>query len=405
MYRRIRRVGAVCALVSSFFLAMPAWADGDAAVRSVNGFALRAAGLLGEKPDDFFFSPFSVVPALGMTYAGSRGATASEMESALLLTPEIHGPLGALARELTASLNGKNGAPLLTAANRVWVHKGLTLRPEFAETLCVNYGSAAVEADFEGDPEGAKRAVNAWVEKQTNQRIQNLIREVKPDTRMILTNAVYFMGEWEEPFNAGMTKSAPFHISASETKDVPMMAARRELLYGEAGNVKLLRLPYRGRLSMFLALPEEGPDGMKAALELLGGGEGFAAFEGWKKSLSPHKVDLWLPKFKTEKRYELKELLAALGMKRAFENSADFSGMTDEEKLKIDSVIHQTFIEVDERKTEAAAATSVMMVKTTAVAPRDLPRAEFHADRPFLYFIMDDPTGTILFMGRQGFKE
>ena len=412
MCYQLGKTGAAGALILSLFLALPAWAAGDvsskdAASRSVNGFALRAAALLGEKSEDFFFSPFSVVPALGMTYAGSRGETAREMESALLFSPDIHGSLGALTRELTDSLNGEDGAPLLTSANRVWVRDGLTLRPEFSVTLLSNYESAAQETDFKGDPEGAKKRINAWVEKQTHDRIRGLIQKIEPDTQMILTNAVYFMGEWAEPFNEKRTKPTPFHVSATETKDVPMMTKYKELAYGETeeGRLKLLRLPYKGRLSLLLALPVEGADGMKEALERLSGEKGLETFDSWRKSLSPHEVDLWLPKFKVEKRYELKDLLAALGMGLAFGNSADFSGMTEDERLKIDSVIHQTFIEVDERKTEAAAATSVTMMRVTAVAPRQLPRAEFHADRPFLYFVMDDPTGTILFMGRQGFKE
>ncbi len=412
MCYQLSKASAVGALILSLFLALPAWAVEDAtsknaASRSVNSFALRAAALLGEKPEDFFFSPFSVVPTLGMTYAGARGETAREMEAALLFSSDIHASLGTLTRELTDALNGENGAPLLTSANRVWLRDGLTLRPDFSVTLLSSYGSAAQETDFKGDPEGSKKKINAWVEKQTHDRIRGLIQKIEPDTQMILTNAVYFMGEWAEPFNEKNTEPTPFHLSATETRDVSMMKKHKELAYGEAneGRLKLLRLPYKGRLSLLLALPSEDAGGMEKTLELLSGEKGLETFEGWRKSLSPYEVDLWLPKFRVERRYELKELLSALGMRLAFQNGADFSGMTDDERLKIDSVIHQTFIEVDERKTEAAAATSVTMVRATAVAPRQLPRAEFHADHPFFYFVMDDSTGTILFMGRQGFTE
>ena len=179
-----------------------------------------------------------------------------------------------------------------------------------------------------------------------------------------------------------------------------MMRQNRRLLYGEVDDVKLLRLPYNGRLSMLLALPKEGV-GVEGMLKALA--ENSKLFNRWTRSLSRYEVDLWLPKFRTESRYELKDILTALGVRQAFEKEADFSGMTADEKLRIDSVIHKTFIEVDEKKTEAAAATGIMMVKTTA-APSSLQLAEFHADRPFLYFIVDDATGVILFAGRQSFK-
>jgi len=132
--------------------------------------------------------------------------------------------------------------------------------------------------------------------------------------------------------------------------------------------------------------------------------ESGGLYNRWVHSLSRYEVDLWLPKFRTESRYELKDVLAALGVHQAFGNEADFSGITDDEKLRIDAVIHKTFIEVDEKKTEAAAATGITMVKTTAAAPNSIRRAEFHADRPFLYFIVDDASGLILFAGRQSFR-
>ncbi|MBR1671626.1 MAG: serpin family protein [Fretibacterium sp.] len=405
-FNSIGKVGAFCALMSSFlslggaFVSTPAWAEesaGSAAVRSVNHFALQAAGLLGASSEgELFFSPYSVISALGMTYAGAKGETAQEMEKALRFAPEIHASLGALAQDLARGA-GK-GTETLTSANRIWLRKGLGLRADFAGTLCRDYGSTAAEADFKGDPNGAKEDINGWVEEQTHERIRDLIQKLEPDTQMVLVNAIYFNGQWEEPFDEKRTSPRPFHVTPSTTKDVPMMQQNVRLLYGEADGVKLLRLPYNGRLSMLLALPEEG--GMEATLKALMD-EGL--FDRWRRSLSRRQVDLWLPKFRTESRYELKDILVALGVRQAFEKEADFSGITDDEKLRIDSVIHKTFIEVDEKKTEAAAATGIIMVRTTA-APVSLPRAEFHADRPFLYFIMDDVSGLILFVGTQSFR-
>lgn len=401
----IGKVSAVCALVSSLFLS-PAWAEDvgpdthvleEPAVRSVNHFALQAARLLAPDGGDLFFSPYSVISAFGMTYAGAKGTTAGEMEKALLFSPLLHVSLDTLTQDLLSGA-GKD-SETLTTANRIWLHKGLKLHEDFAGTLRRSYGSTAAEVDFEKDPDGAKKEINSWVEGQTHDRIRDLIQKIEPDTQMILVNAIYFNGRWEEPFNEKRTQPKPFHVTASRTKEVPMMQQNRRLLYGEVDGVKLLRLPYSGRLSMLLALPQEG--GMEGTLKALA--ENDKLFTRWVRSLSRHEVDLWLPKFRTESRYELKDVLAALGVRQAFEKEADFSGMTDDEKLRIDSVIHKTFIEVDEKKTEAAAATGIVMVRTTA-APVSLPSAEFHADRPFLYFIVDDATGVILFMGRQSFK-
>ncbi len=141
--------------------------------------------------------------------------------------------------------------------------------------------------------------------------------------------------------------------------------------------------------------PEDDPD----ALSSLDSG----TLTRWLGELETYKVDLWLPKFRTEKSYELAEMFKALGVKLAFSNAANFSGITEDEQLKIDAVIHKTFIDVDEEKTEAAAATAITMVRATAMRPDLVKRAEFHADRPFTYFILDNATRTILFIGRQTF--
>ncbi|MCR4817867.1 MAG: serpin family protein [Fretibacterium sp.] len=414
-FNKIGKAGAICALISSFLslggafsFTSPAWAEEvkpdvqaleEPAVRSVNHFTLQAARLLAPGGENFFFSPYSIISALGMTYAGAKEETAGEMEKSLLFSPLLHGSLGALTQDLSSE-TGKNSESL-TMANRIWLNKGLGIHADFAETLRRHYGSTAAEVDFKKDPSGSKKEINSWVEEQTHERIRDLIQKIDPDTQMILVNAIYFNGRWENPFSENRTSPKPFHVTDSKTKDVPMMQQNRRLLYGEVDDVKLLRLPYKGRLSMLLALPKKGV-GVEEMLKALA--EDSRLFDRWTRSLSRYEVDLWLPKFRTESRYELKDVLTALGVRQAFEKEADFSGITDDEKLRIDSVIHKTFIEVDEKKTEAAAATGIIMVRTTAVAPDSIRRAEFHADRPFLYFIVDDATRIILFAGRQSFK-
>ena len=374
----------------------------EAATAAVNGFALRAALALAEQEGgSFFFSPYSVLSALGMTYEGAGGTTKDAMEQALGLDEGFHASLGALSRGLKLRMDGDGGRPLFTDANRVWLARDLKLRAGFLGVLRRDYGGGAEQLDFAGAPGKAAKIINQWTAKETHDRIQNLIQDVPGSTRMILTNAVYFKGSWAEPFNEKNTKPEPFHVTDARTKDVPMMKRNAKLRYSEAEGVKCLSLPYAGDAEMLLLLPEQG--GMEALLSRLAD-SGAEALARWRDAATSHQVDLWLPKFKMEERYELNKLLASMGMGAAFTNGADFSAMTkDGEPLKIDSVIHQTFLDVNERETEAAAATSVTMVRATSL-PQPRPPAEFHADRPFAFCILDDDTGAVLFMGVQSFE-
>lgn len=390
------------------FALKPAFADDnfDGAIKSLNNFALKSAEFLNQNDNggSFFFSPYSIISALGMTYAGAADETAKEFENILLFNPEIHAELGELTQVLTANLDGKDDRPLLTSANRIWVKKGLNLQKKFSEILLQNYKSSAARLDFQKRPELAKRIINKWVANRTNQRIQNLLDKIQPDTNIILTNAVYFNGKWADEFNEKLTQEKPFFITPENKINVNMMRRRAKMFYAEDKDIKILNLPYMGRLSMILAMSLKPEDGAEKVINKFSAENGTEIFNNFIKSLSEYDVDLWLPKFKTERRYELKNILKNLGLKSAFEDDANFSAMTSDEPLKIDSVIHQTFIEVDEKKTEAAAATAVTMVRVTATMPRPVPKAEFHADRPFVYFIIDAPTNSILFMGMQNFK-
>ena len=373
------------------------------AVRAVDGFALRAAAEFRKSNGDFFFSPYSILSVLGMAYEGSAGVTREAMAKALSLDDGFHASLGALSTGLRERMDGQDDQPVLNDANRVWLMKGLAPRSGFGDVLSRDYGGAAEELDFKDAPEEARQRINGWVSDRTKGRIKDLILDVPKETRMILTNAVYFKGRWLRPFSAELTVLEPFHVTETESKDVPMMKEDGEYLYAEADGVKLLKLSYGGSASMLLALPKQGA--MDELLKDLAHRDGLDLIRRWQASMTRHQVDVWLPKFKMEERYELKELLMAFGMGQAFSDAADFSAMTEsKEPICIGSVVHKTFLEVDEEGAEAAAATGMTMVYATALPPQDPPRAEFHADRPFLFFILDDMTGAILFMGTQSFK-
>ena len=363
----------------------------------INNFAFKAAGYLiqnsnADEGENFFFSPFSIISAFGMLYSGASGDTLIEMENALKFDHSLNKNLGALAEEL-------NKRKLLFSANRIWVDEEFKLRNNYQAVLHHYYKSGAQRVDFKNDPDGAKDIINQWVSDRTNGKIQNLINDIGQATKMILTNAVYFNSRWEKPFNKELTAEKPFNVSSEIKTNVKMMMKHDDFLYGEFDGNKIIKLPYENyRTSLIAILPA---DNLKSTLENLTP----ETFSKMLNSLTNCNVDLWLPKFKVENKYELRSMLKSLGVELAFSDEADFSRITadEDEKIKVDAVIHQTFLEIDEEKTEAAAATGIIMVGVTAM-PEEKRQVEFHADRPFLYFRIDNSTNSVLFAGAQSFK-
>ncbi len=377
-------------LILSSVFAFSSQALALSASDSINNFAFNAGRIIGKDSESYFFSPYSIISAFGMAYAGSAGDTAKEIERVLGFDSGTHESIHKLIESL-------DDAKFITSANRVWLRNGLTLKDTYSDILKLNYGNTVRELDIKNNTESSRKEINDWVSRKTRYKIQNLLAQLDPDTQMIITNAVYFNAEWEHKFEKDNTTVKPFHADGNKTVDVQMMIDNGDFDYGEFDGIKVVRLPYKDyRLSMIAVLPpKENPNAIDSV--------DAETFRHWIDSLGEYKVDLWLPKFKTEKKYQLADLFKALGVDLAFSNDADFSGITDDEKLKINAVIHQSFIDVDEEKTEAAAATAITLLTATAIIPVPKPRAEFHADRPFTYFIYDRNTGTILFMGRQTF--
>lgn len=385
---KILRAVIITAVIFSFTSS----AFASQASEAVNNFAFNAGKIImSNSGGGFFFSPYSIISAFGMAYAGAKGDTAQEIESALGITQDIHESLGELIRGLDAG-------GYISSANRVWLKEGLNLRASYTDLLRLNYNSTVKELDMKKKTEESRKEINDWVSEKTNNKINGLLQNLDPETRMVITNAVYFNAEWREKFPKSATSTEKFYTNGANFKEVDMMKQRNDFRYAEVDGLKAVILPYDGwRLSMIAVVPVKGrPEALKnfdavKFSELLG-------------AMETYDVDLWLPKFKTEKKYELKDVFEALGIKQAFTNDADFSGITGDEPLRADAVVHQTFINVDEERTEAAAATAVTMMVGSAM-PIQRPFAEFHADRPFMYFIRDDRTGTILFMGYQTFTD
>jgi serpin B len=260
----------------------------------------------------------------------------------------------------------------------------------FLDTLAVNYGAGLHVLDFLGDPDGSRTVINDWVEDRTNDRIEDLLPQgsITVDTRLVLTNAIYFSAAWDDPFEPGDTRPAPFTLADGSTVDVPTLhQTSQSYRYGEGDGFRAAELPYDGeQLSMVVVVPDD-----LASFEASMTGATLAQITD---SLEGAEVELALPKFDFDAPLGLKEHLMALGMKDAF-LAADFSGIDGTRNLVITDVLHKGFVAIDEKGTEAAAATAVIIGETSVPEHRQLT-----VDRPFVFLIRDIPTGAILFVGR-----
>jgi serpin B len=372
--------------------------DTAQAVQGNSQFALDLYAQLREKNGNLFFSPYSISTALAMTYAGAKGDTAREMAHTLHFTLDpqrLHPAFANLRNEIQGGGAGRKAE--LYVANALWGQKGFHFLPGFLNLTRDQYGAGLREVDFRGATEASRLAINAWVEEQTRNKITNLLQRgvLTPNTRLVLTNAIYFKAAWLHAFPANLTRDEDF-FAASRKHKVPMMHASLRTDYYANDVCQVVNIPYeKNELSMLVFLPRQR-DGMAALEKSLTA----ANVKTWLASLSAHVVDLKLPKFKTTSEFSLARTLKAMGMPLAFDpDKADLSGMSTEDRLFISEVVHKAFVDVNEKSTEAAAATAVIVAAPTA-APRPLPRAIFHADHPFVFLIRDNRTGSVLFMGR-----
>ncbi|MDD4889435.1 MAG: serpin family protein [Phycisphaerae bacterium] len=392
----------------------PPLAPKDAAMASPlaegsSAFATDLYTRLAGKPGNLFFSPISIDTALAMTYAGAAGQTADQMAKTLHFTlpaDKLHPAFAKLIGELNnpAKVQEYDGNKLvekpayqLSVANALWGQKGYDFKPTFLGLLKDAYRAGLNELDFK-QTDAARKTINDWVAKETKDKIQNLIPEglPAPDTRLVLTNAIYFKSNWNSKFEKEGTKDDAFRLSADKTAQVPMMRQQAHFGYAEAGDVQVLSMPYKANeLDMVVLLPKKA-DGLGDVEKSLSGGK----LGDWLKAIKPEQVDVTLPKFKFTSEFRLPEALKALGMIDAFdEHKASFPGITTKESLFISDVLHKAFVAVDEEGTEAAAATAVLM-KPTAM-PMEPPKAKtFKADHPFVFLIRHHASNTILFMGR-----
>jgi serpin B len=370
---------------------------------SSNTFAFDLYQVLRTMPDadNLIYSPYSIAAALTMTYAGARGATAQQMADVLhvsLSDDELHSAMADVQAALMyVELAGPDEEPLrLSIANALWGQQGYPFRADYLDLLDAYYGAGLRQLDFVAAPEPARQTINDWVADETEDRIQDLLPpgSIDVDTRLVLTNAIYFKGAWVTSFEDYLSVDGPFTRLDGSTVTVPMMGQTEYFAYAALEDYQAVALPYQGGFTaMLILVPEAGHfDAFEAALDM-------DVFQAALDSLASTNLALTMPSFEAETDFSLVETLAALGMIDAFDpDRADFSGMADTAggNLYVSEVVHKAFIAVDEAGTEAAAATGVV-VGVTSAGPMPV---ELTIDRPFVYAIYDQASGAILFLGR-----
>ena len=388
-------LGLLIFFASSGFAEFKNISDREILAENNTMFALNLYDQLKGTEGNLFFSPYSISTALAMTYAGAREHTENQMANVLNFTlnqQKMHSAFASLEAELNA-VQEKETVDF-TVANALWAQKDYVFLKDFIDLTKKHYGAVLNQVDFKKDSEAARRKINFWVEQKTNEKIKDLLKPgiLNALTRLVLTNAIYFKGNWENQFKKSRTKDARFWLDTDTAIEAPMMFQKHKFGYGETDNLQILELPYSGGgFTMIVLLPKkvEGISDLEAMLDM-------NKINVWKGSLRKTEVQVYLPRFKVSSQFSLGEALAKMGMPDAFGPDADFSGIDGKKDLYISAVVHKAFVDVNEEGTEAAAATGVVMKLTSMpVSPR-----VFCADHPFLFLIRHNSSGSILFIGR-----
>ncbi|SOB83577.1 serpin family protein [Streptomyces sp. 1331.2] len=373
-----------------------------ATAKATAAFGLDLLHVLTAKPDDagrnLVVSPTGLATVLAMVLPGARGATADELAKAL--HTELDPKQYALAVG-ASDQQAKNGDQVtLRQSDQVWTQQGFPVEPDYLATLAADFDAGVHTTDFKKDPEGSRKAVNAAVEKATEGRIKDLFapKAINPDTRLVLTDALYLKAKWASEFKPSHTEDRPFHKLDGTAANVSTMSRTGEFKYADgSGGIlgepwQAIELPYAGgNLAMDLIVPAQG---------------GFAAFtkeldqpelDRILGALAEQPVDLQLPRFHFDTSDELTPALRSLGVHSAFDN-ADLSGIAKDQPLAVSTVVQKATVQVDEEGTVAAAGSGVGIGVAAAPAPQQA--AQLHIDRPFLFLIRDTSGGRPLFLGQ-----
>ena len=362
-----------------------------------NQFAFDMYQQINGQPDqadkNVFFSPYSLSTAMAMLYTAAEGETKAQIQKT------FHYPAPAILNPNSAALYNQFNKPnpdyKLATVNDLWMQQGLTPTKSYIDTVQRYYSGQVTALDFEGSPDPARQTINKKIADKTKQLIPELLPKgsIKSDTAVVLTNTVYFKGDWTLPFTAERTSAQPFYNAIGRASTVQMMQQQSYFSYYEDKHIQVVQLPYKGDdLSMLVVLPKLNH---KLAMQQLAKSLNATKIKQWSAGLVRQEVDLQLPKFKLDARYQMKTLLADMGMPRAFNNEAEFNLYADGPPIKLDEVYHQAVVTVDEKGTEAAAAAGAVGMYVGRSYP-----VEFKADHPFMFVIKDNKTDAILFLGQ-----
>lgn len=377
-------------------------------VNANNQFAFDLYSELAKtEKDNIFYSPYSISAALAMTYEGAKGKTAEEIKEV------FHFPETSVLRPNYAAIynkiNENNKEYQLSTGNALWVQQDYLLLNDYSEAVERYYGGKASNVDFIKETEKSRQTINSFIEEQTNNKVKELIPagQVDPLTRLVITNAIYFKGTWEWEFDKSDTRDKDFYITPENVVKTPMMhmdSDKATFNYADLEKLQILELPYKGdKISMLILLPKQGEAYDYEKGEKITYNYNLEDIELSSEKLNEYKSEMqetklsaiYLPKFKFDTKYFMVSTLSEMGMPTAFSMQADLSGIDGSQNLYIQNVIHQAFVQVDEKGTEAAAATSITIGFKSA-----MPSNVFTADHPFIFIIQEKETGNILFMGR-----
>uniref|UniRef100_A0A8C6RTA2 Serpin B4-like n=2 Tax=Nannospalax galili TaxID=1026970 RepID=A0A8C6RTA2_NANGA len=375
-------------------------------------FALDLYQQLRKSEDNVFYSPVSVMTALAMLRLGAKGNTAQEIEKVLQVNEATKKTTekGTACQDeksenfhhhfqkIMTQLNKSTDAYDLKIANHIYGANTFQFFQEYLEDIKKFYLANAESLDFVNAAEESRKKINSWVESQTNGKIKDLFGSgtLKSNTVLVLVNAVYFKGQWNHKFYEKRTKEGKFCLNQNTSKSVQMMQQRNYFNFAllEDVQAKVLEIPYKGKeLSMFVLLPNE-VDGLKELEDKLTADK----LTEWTSPQNMHMMEVYLslPRFKVEEKYDLEDVLEHMGIKDAFSSGkADFSGMSESLDLVVSKALHKSFVEVTEEGTEASASTGVEISLTSSPISED-----FACDHPFLFFIKESKTNSILFFGR-----
>ncbi len=363
------------------------------------GFALLSKLVQSDTGKNVFISPTSVSTVLAMTCDGAAGQTRSAMVRTLGLDSMDWQAVNDAYALIMTSMGNEDSFVTMLIANSMWANAAFEVRPDFQDDARRFYQAEVDNLNFTS-PE-SPRTINAWVSRKTGEKIDKIVDDLSPQDALVLVNAVYFNGTWRNTFDTKLTKEKPFFAFDGTVKNVQMMSQSGRYKYLKGENFQAISLPYgTGKFEMTVVLPDSSLRVDRFLLDEVTA----STWDAWLSRMRVMNGDIQLPRFKVEGDYTLNEALAALGMSEAFDRSkADFSGMVNlppDQNAYISQVRHRTYIDVNEKGSEAAAVTSVTIGATSGVARNpNAERFKMIVDRPFLCFLRDGQSGTLLFAG------